>query len=79
MGDTRGPHVHRPAASAVWEFEHNWGPGFGDSTTFSVARIDGGGMTLRYGKEKFEVRRDLVAQVAEMVAAAAAWSDEVTA
>ena len=75
MSDIRGPRVHRPAASATWEYEHSWGPSLGDSTRLSVTRTDGGGMRVAYGKESIEIREELVERVAEMVAAAAAWTD----
>lgn len=75
MSDVRGPRVHRPAASATWEYEHRWGSSFGDSTRLSVTRTDGGGMRLAYGQESIEIREELVERVAEMVASAAAWSD----
>lgn len=75
----RGPRVHRPAASATWEFEHRWGSMIGDSTTLRVTRNDGGALTIGYGREEIEIRRDLVAKVAEMVAAAAEWTDAALA
>lgn len=71
----RGPQVHRAAARATWESEHRWGTLIGDSTTLRVTRTDGGGMTIGYGSESIEIRRELVERVAEMVAAAAAWTD----
>lgn len=77
MGDEiRGPRIHRPAASAHWEYEHHWGKSFGDSTTLHVRRTVDGPLTISYGEESIEIRADLVAQVARMVAAAAAWQDE---
>lgn len=68
--------VHRPAASATWEHEHRWGSNFGDSTTLRVTRTDGGRMHFRYGHKEFEVPAALVSILAEMTAAAAAWSDD---
>ncbi|UUW88376.1 hypothetical protein [Pimelobacter simplex] len=68
--------VHRPPASATWQHEHRWGPAFGDSTTLSVVRTDGGPMRIRYGNESVELRAELVPVFVEMVAAAAAWTDE---
>lgn len=72
----RGPRVHRPASSATWQHEHRWGTSFGDSTTLRVTRVDGGGLTVAYGRESIEIRGGLVERLAEMVAAAAAWTDE---
>ncbi|KAB2809247.1 hypothetical protein F9L07_19595 [Pimelobacter simplex] len=68
--------VHRPPASATWEHEHRWGQQLGDSTRLSVVRIDGGPLTIRYGTESIEIRKDLVPVLADMVAAAAVWTDE---
>lgn len=70
------PRVHRPPSRATWAHEHRWGRGFGDSTTLYVDRIDDGPLTIRYGNESVEIREELVAVVADMVAAAAAWTDE---
>lgn len=71
--------IHRPAASATWEHNHRWGSQLGDSTNLRVARKDGGGMTVSYGRESIEIREELVDIFAEMVAAAAVWSDDETA
>lgn len=79
MPDIRGPRVHRPAASATWSHEHLWGPQLGDSTNLSVTRTDGGAIRLAYGRESLEVRGELVTLFAEMVAAAAAWTDAADA
>ena len=68
-------HVNRPPASRVWEHEHRWGVQLGDSTPLSVIRIDGGEMRIRYGAEALAVRAALVPILAEMVAAAAEWTD----
>ena len=68
--------VHRPAASARWRHTHKWGTSFGDSTTLTVTRTDGGSLQIAYGKESIEIRGVLVDVLAEMVAAAAAWTDE---
>lgn len=67
--------VHRPAASATWEHTHRWGVQLGDSTDLRITRVDGGGLTISYGRESVEIRRELVPVFAEMVAAAAAWTD----
>jgi hypothetical protein len=47
----------------------------GDSTTLRVTRTDGGSLSVIYGREEIEIRRELVGRVAEMIAAAAAWKD----
>lgn len=70
--------IHRPAASATWEHTHRWG-GLGaslDEVGLRVTRTDGGGLTISYGRESIEIREALVAVLAEMVAAAAEWTDE---
>ena len=67
--------VHRPAASATWTHAHRWGTSFGDSTDLRVTRTDGGPLRISYGKESIEIRKALVGVLADMVAAAAAWSD----
>lgn len=67
--------VHRPAASATWRHTHRWGTSLGDSTDLRVTRTDGGGLTITYGRESIEIRAALVGVLAEMVAAAAEWSD----
>ena len=69
-------HTHRPAATRTWEHTHKWGVNFGDSTDLRVTRADGGGMTISYGRESIEIREALVGVLAEMVAAAAEWSDK---
>lgn len=74
----RPPRVHRPAASATWEYEHRWGTGLGDTSTLYVDRRDGGSLTIRYHSDSIEVREELVQVLAEMVAAAAAWTDKAT-
>jgi hypothetical protein len=68
-------HVHRPAASRTWEHTHKWGSSFGDSTDLRVTRTDGGPLRIAYGRESIEIREELVAVLAEMVATAAEWSD----
>ncbi len=68
--------IHRPAASARWEHEHRWGPQLGDSTTLRVARTDDGPISIEYGNDSISIRKDLVPVLADMVAAAAAWTDE---
>lgn len=68
-------HVYRPAASATWTHSHKWGVRLGDSTDLTVTRTDGGGLRIAYGKESIEIREALVGVVAEMVAAAATWTD----
>ena len=68
-------HVTRPAPTATWEHIHHWGSSFGDSTTLRVARTDGGPLRISYGKEAIEIRGSLVAVLADMVTAAAAWTD----
>lgn len=81
MTDTapRGPRIHRAPATAAWEYDHRWGKSFGDSTTLYVRRTDGGSLSIAYGSESIEIREALVPVLAEMVAAAAAWTDaEVT-
>lgn len=75
MSEIRRPSVSRPAASATWRHEHRWGPMISDSTTLRVTRTDGGSLTIAYGKESVEIRRELVEQAAAMVAAAAEWTD----
>lgn len=75
MSTTRGPWVHRAPARATWEHEHRWGAQLGDSTTLRVTRTDHGAMTVAYGRESLEVRAELVERFADMVAAAAAWTD----
>jgi len=67
--------VTRPPASAMWEHEHRWGNLIGDTTILRVIRTDGGSMTVSYGKESVGIRESLVAVFAQMVAAAAEWSD----
>lgn len=76
MAKIKGPRVHRAAASATWEYEHHWGTSLGDSTTLYVRRTDGGSLSIAYGNESIEIREALVAQLAEMVAAAASWTDD---
>lgn len=78
MSDGIKQRVERAAAKATWEHEHRWGPSFGDATLLRVTRVDGGPMTLSYGGESVEIRKDLVGPLAEMIAAAAAWTDEQT-
>lgn len=68
--------VHRPPASATWQHQHRWGTGLGDSTTLYVDRTDGGPLTIRYGTESIEIRAELVPVLADMIAAAAVWTDE---
>lgn len=68
--------IHRPAASATWEHEHRWGTSFGDTTTLRVDRTHDGPIRIRYGTDSIEIRKDLVSVLADMVAAAADWSDE---
>lgn len=70
------PRVHRAPATARWTYNHRWGSQLGDNTELSVSRTDGGLMSVRYGMETFEIRKDLVARFAAMVAAAASWSDD---
>lgn len=68
--------IHRPAASATWEHTHKWGVQFGDNTDLRVTRTDGGGLSIAYGRESIDIREALVSVLAEMVAAAAVWTDE---
>ena len=75
MSEIKGPQVLRTPPLARWEFEHRWGVSLGDSTTLRVDRVDGGLLRIAYGSDSIEIRRDLVAAVAEMVAAAAEWTD----
>lgn len=70
--------IHRPPASATWEHEHRWGTLISDTTTLYVDRTDGGRLQIRYGGESIEIRAELVPVLADMVAAAAAWTDEAT-
>lgn len=76
--ETRGPRVHRPAASATWEYEHHWGPQLTDRTRLAVTRTDGGGLRIAHGRDVIELRGELVERLAEMVAAAAVWTDTPT-
>lgn len=73
--EIQGPRIHRSPAVAAWEHAHRWGTGLGDTTTMRVSRVNDGAMTITYGSESVEIRGALVAQLAEMVAAAAAWTD----
>jgi len=70
--------VHRPSASATWEHVHHWGSSFGDTTTLRVTRVDGGLLRVTYGNDAVEIRPALVAVFAQMVAAAAEWTDAET-
>lgn len=67
--------TNRPPAFRRWEFDHRWGTLISDSTPLSVVRIDGGEMRIRYGSESLAVRAELVPILAEMIAAAAEWTD----
>lgn len=69
--------VHRPAASATWRVTERWGHQIGDTRELSVTRFDGGALQISYGGSRIEIKEALVAQLAEMVAAAAVWSDKV--
>lgn len=71
-------YVSRPPASATWECEHRWGPQFNDVSKLTVIRTDGGSLSIRYGRESIDIRAEVVPQLAEMVAAAAAWTDSET-
>lgn len=68
--------VVRAPARGTWEYEHRWGPMIGDSTTLQVTRVAGGAMTLSYGSQSVEIRKDLVEPLAKMIAEASAWTDE---
>ncbi len=74
MTEIKGPRVHRAAATATWEHGYRWGSGLGDTTTLYVRRTDGGSLSIDYGSKSIEIREALVAQLAEMVAAAASWT-----
>lgn len=67
--------IHRTPASSTWEHEHRWGTALGDRTSLFVDRVDEGRLTVRYGNQSVEIRAELVQAFADMVAAAAAWSD----
>lgn len=72
---TLRPRVHRAASVATWEHSHRWGTLIGDVTDLRVSRTDGGRMVISYGQDSVEIREELVPILAEMVAAAAEWSD----
>lgn len=76
MSEYKGPRVHRPASTAVWEHENRWGSQIGDSTTLYVRRTDGGELSICYGTESIAIRKELVERFAEMVTAAATWTDD---
>lgn len=63
--------VLRPAPSARWTHESK--PG---SPIFLVQRALGGEMFVSNGTRGFEIPADTVQVFAEMVAAAAAWTDD---
>lgn len=76
MTDTvRGPRIFRPSPSARWEYQHRWGSFPGDVTTYSAQRNLNGSLTIRNGSESVEIRSEVVPFIAEMVAAAAIWTD----
>lgn len=68
--------VRRTPARAIWEHDHKWGPQITDRTPLRVERSDGGALTVRYGSEKIEIRKDLVGVFGQMISNAVNWSDE---
>lgn len=71
----RGPFVHRPPATATWEYDHRWGSMIGDTTALRVTRRGNGALTLSYGDKSIEVPVEAVGQLAAMTSAAAVWTD----
>lgn len=69
------PRIIRPAATATWEQEHRWGTLLGDTTTLRVSRTANGHMVVSYDKDRVEIHPSLIEAFAEMVAAAAVWTD----
>lgn len=67
-------HTHRPPASRTWEVSYRWGSMIGDTGTLRVTNT--AGRLVVQGDDRVEVRPELVAAFAEMVAEAAAWKDD---
>lgn len=68
--------VHRPPATKTWSVEHRWGQMIGDTRTLAVTRTAEGRLYMAYGKERLEIRADLLDVFVEMVNEAHCWTDE---